>query len=191
MMRDDDKKWQQVVDCDQSADGKFYYAVKTVGVYCRPSCKSRTPLRKNVLFFDTAKEAEQEGFRPCKRYRPDLFEYAPALEIASKTKELIDDYWDSRKELSREVRELGISASQLARVFRNEYGMTPVEYLSQVRLDHAKEMLEDRDNAIIDIAYEIGFDSLPAFYRFFKKHTGTTPKAYRLEAANKNKEASS
>jgi AraC family transcriptional regulator of adaptative response / methylphosphotriester-DNA alkyltransferase methyltransferase len=181
----DDKKWDAVVRCDQSADGEFFYAVKTVGVYCRPSCKSRTPLRKNVLFFKSAAEAKQAGFRPCKRCRPDLLDYAPALEIAERTKRLIDGYWDSRKQIDREMRELGVSASQLSRIFRAAYGMTPGEYLSQVRVRHAKQMLQDEANAIIDVAYEVGFESLSAFYRFFKKHAGVTPREYRLDLSQK------
>jgi len=181
MCENEDRKWQQVVNSDTSVDGEFFYTVKTVGVYCRPSCKSRTPLRKNVLFFNSAAEAEQAGFRPCKRCRPDLLDYAPALEIASKTKKLIDGYWGSRKQIEREMRELGVSASQLARIFRSEYGMTPFEYLRQVRIEHAKEMLEEPSKAIIDVAFEVEYESLPAFYRFFKKHTGVTPREYRLQ----------
>jgi AraC family transcriptional regulator of adaptative response / methylphosphotriester-DNA alkyltransferase methyltransferase len=188
MCDNEEHRWQQVITCDASADGEFYYAVKTVGVYCRPSCKSRTPLRKNVLFFRSAKEAEQAGFRPCKRCRPDLLDYAPALEIAKKAKSLIDGYWDNRRRIDSEMRELGVSASQLSRIFRSEYGMTPVEYLAQVRVGYAKEMLASEGNAIIDIAYEVGFESLSAFYRFFKKHTGTTPRDYRIEVITKEGE---
>jgi len=92
----DDKMWKAVVDCDKSYDGQFFYAVKTVGVYCRPSCKSRTPLRKNTNYFETQEDAEKAGFRPCKRCRPDLLDYAPMLELAQQTKNLIDDYFQER-----------------------------------------------------------------------------------------------
>ena len=177
----EEEKWAAVVDCDAKADGKFYYVVKTVGVYCRPSCKSRTPLRKNTLFFDTANQAEQAGFRPCKRCRPDLLNYEPALEIAKKTKDLIDVHFDQKSQLSEEMRELGVSVSQLTRIFRSEYGMAPSEYLSQVRLECCLALLEREDYAIADIAWEIGYGSLGAFYRFFKKQTGTTPKEYRMQ----------
>lgn len=67
-----EEMWKAVVDCDNRYDGKFLYAVKTVGVYCHPSCKSRTPLQKNTVFFASAEEAVKSGCRPCKRCRPDL-----------------------------------------------------------------------------------------------------------------------
>ena len=66
----DDEMWEAVINCAPALDGQFFYAVKTVGVYCRPSCKSRTPLRKNVLYFETGEDARNAGFSPCKRCRP-------------------------------------------------------------------------------------------------------------------------
>ena len=91
--------WQALLDCDPSYDGQFFYAVKTVGAYCRPSCKSRAPLRKNVLYFQTAAEAEQAGLRPCKRCRPDLEKYNPAARLAGQAKKLIDGHFDKRARL--------------------------------------------------------------------------------------------
>ena len=66
----DDEMWEATINCDSNLDGRFFYAVKTVGVYCCPSCKSRAPLRKNVLYFETGEQAQRAGFRPCKRCRP-------------------------------------------------------------------------------------------------------------------------
>ncbi|HWQ80493.1 MAG TPA: Ada metal-binding domain-containing protein [Anaerovoracaceae bacterium] len=175
----EDEMWQAVVDCDESYNGKFFYAVKTVGAYCRPSCKSRTPLRKNVRYFETGEDAEKAGFRPCKRCRPDLLNYAPMFELAQQTKELIDGHYLQRERLAAEMKQLGVSANHLAAVFKQQYGMPPIQYLNQIRIGHAKKFLAETDMPIIDIAGEIGFDSLSAFYGFFKKQTGTTPKDYR------------
>ncbi|EHQ89796.1 bifunctional transcriptional activator/DNA repair enzyme AdaA [Desulfosporosinus youngiae] len=175
----DDKMWKAVVDCDKSYDGQFFYAVKTVGVYCRPSCKSRTPLRKNTNYFETQEDAEKAGFRPCKRCRPDLLDYAPMLELAQQTKNLIDDYFQERNRLAAEMKRLGVSASHLAAVFKQQYGMVPSQYLNKTRLDYTRKMLAETDTPIIDIAGNIGYDSLPSFYGFFKKQTGTTPREYR------------
>ena len=179
---DADTMWQAAVACDKAYDGKFFYAVKTVGVYCRPSCKSRTPLRKNVCFFSSGQEAEQAGFRPCKRCRPDLLDYAPMADLAGQAKELIDGYFRERERLIGAMKQLGVSANHLAVVFKQQYGLPPMDYLNQKRAEHAKRLLAETDMAIIDVAYDIGFDSLSAFYIFFKKQAGTTPKAYRADA---------
>ena len=177
----DDEMWKASVKCDPGYDGKFFYAVKTVGVYCRPSCKSRTPLRKNVCYFETEAEAEDAGFRPCKRCRPDLIDYTPALEIARQVKELIDACWDRRERLTAEMKRLGLTAGYLSAIFKQQYGMPPIQYMNQRRLDRAKTMLTDTDASIVDVAAELGFDSLSAFYGFFKKHAGTTPKEFRVQ----------
>ena len=82
----DNEKWDAVVHCDPTYDGQFFYGVKTTGIFCRPSCKSKTPLRENVEFFDEAAVASARGMRPCKRCRPDLLDYAPTRELLSKIK---------------------------------------------------------------------------------------------------------
>ena len=182
MTIDDDTLWRAVVDCDETYNGKFFYAVKTVGVYCRPSCRSRTPLRKNVSYHATGADAEKMGFRPCKRCRPDLIEYAPVLELARQTKELIEGYYSQRAVLAEKMRQLHVSASHVASVFKQRYGLPPLQYLNQIRAEHAKKMLQDSAMPIIDVAGETGFDSLSAFYSFFKKQTGITPKEFRANS---------
>jgi AraC family transcriptional regulator of adaptative response / methylphosphotriester-DNA alkyltransferase methyltransferase len=67
----DNDKWQAVIECDKSYDGLFFYGVVTTGVFCRPSCRSKSPLRNNVLFFNGLDDAVKAGFRPCKKCRPD------------------------------------------------------------------------------------------------------------------------
>lgn len=174
-----DVMWNAVVACDKGCDGEFFYAVKTVGVYCRPSCRSRTPLQKNVCYFATAQDAENAGFRPCKRCRPDLLDYAPVVELARQTKSLMDDYFSEREQLTAKMRRLGVSSSHLAVIFKQQYGMVPSQYLSQIRIDYAKRLLAETNAPIITIAGDVGFDSLPSFYGFFRSKTGTTPKEYR------------
>ena len=179
MKYNEDTMWQATIDCDKKYDSEFFYAVKTVGVYCRPSCKSRAPLRKNICFFETKQDAENSGFRPCKRCHPDLLEYDPALKLAKHTKELIDKYFYERKQLTLEMKQLGVSANHLTAIFRQQYGLSPIGYLNKMRSEHAKILLAQTNTPIIDVAFDIGFESLSAFYVFFKKHTGTTPRDYR------------
>ena len=183
-----DVMWKATVDCDSKYDGKFFYAVKTVGVFCRPSCKSRTPLRKNVVFFAQTEEAQKAGFRPCKRCRPDISDYAPVLEIAKKTKAAIDDYYIQRQRLSEKMKQIGAAPNHLAMIFKKHYGMTPLQYINRLKIEKAQKLLEKTDMPIIDIALEIEFNSISAFYHFFKKNTGLTPKEYRIKTqANKVK----
>ncbi len=175
----EEEMWKALVDCSKDYDGKFYYAVRTVGVYCRPSCKSKTPLRKNVAYFESQRAAEESGYRPCKRCRPDLFEYAPAKELAEQTKVLIDDYYKEKDRLTSEMNKLGVSANHMALIFKQQYGLTPSQYLNNTRGYYAMKMLAETNLPIIDIAGELGFDTLSSFYRFFKKQTGTTPREFR------------
>ena len=179
MKRDDELMWKATLDCDKQFDGEFFYAVKTVGVYCKPSCKSRAPLRKNVLFFESATAAQRAGFRPCKRCRPDLPEYAPSATFARNAKNLMDAHFKDRKFLAQKMKTIGLSSNRLSEIFKCEYGILPMMYLNNKRLERAKELLAQSAMPIIDIAYEIGFESLSAFYAFFKKYSAETPKNFR------------
>jgi AraC family transcriptional regulator of adaptative response / methylphosphotriester-DNA alkyltransferase methyltransferase len=177
----DDEMWEATINCDSAYDGRFFYAVKTVGVYCRPSCKSRTPLRKNVLYFVTSDEAVAAGFRPCKRCRPDLIGYAPLAELARQTKEVIDGYYQERDELTSALKQLGVTPGHLSTVFKQEYSLSPTQYLNQIRLRQSQKLLTETDMSIVDVAGEVGFDSLSAFYAFFKKNLSVSPRKYRKE----------
>ena len=172
--------WQAVIDCDPAYDGQFFYGVKTVGVYCRPSCRSKTPLRKNTLFFATENDAKQAGFRPCKRCRPELVRHDPAAKLAKQARQLFEDHFDNRSLLAAELQRLGVTQSHLAVIFRQHYGMAPAQYLGCQREQRAKMLLAKTDMPIIEIAADIGFGSLSAFYSFFKKQTGTTPQKFRI-----------
>ena len=174
--------WRAVAECDKTYDGQFYYAVKTVGVYCRPSCRSKEPLRKNVLFFASTADAEAAGYRACKRCRPDLDGYAPAAELAERAKNLIDEYYAEKERLAAEISNLGISESRLSVIFKRQYGVSQISYKNKKKFDYACGLLAETNIPIIDVAGDIGFDSLSAFYTFFKKYSAVTPKAYRAAA---------
>jgi len=177
----DEEKWKAWSIKDERYDGVFFCAVKTTGIFCRPSCPSN-PHKKNVIFFDTAKEAIEAGFRPCKRCRPDLLQYNPIKELAQETKQTIDLYFSDKKLLKEKLTGLGITQHRNIEIFKGEYGATINEYINSLRLTKAKELLIDTDEPIIHIAYEAGFESLSAFYRFFRKHAGMTPADFRKNA---------
>lgn len=86
-------KGKAIIENDKSFNGCFFYAVKSTGVFCRSSCKSRLPLRKNVDFFNTTDKAVKAGYSSCKRCHPDLAGYNPVFEIADKLKSIIDTYY--------------------------------------------------------------------------------------------------
>jgi len=171
--------WEAVIQKNTSFDGLFYYGVKTVGVFCKPSCKSKDPLIKNTVFFETKQQALDAGFRPCKRCRPDLDEFDPLADLAMEMKAIIDNYYFERRNLSNKLEQLGATRNHLFLVFKQQYGMSPMEYRNEIRIERAKELLMNNEVSIIEIAQEIGFDSLPSFYAFFRKHVGKTPKEYR------------
>lgn len=176
-----DEMWKAVCENDASCDGLFFYAVRSTGIYCRPSCKSKRPKRKNVCFFNTARQAENAGFRPCKRCRSDLSDYRPIRETAEQAKRTLDDSFGRTGGLNQKWCQMAVSRRRLAEIFQEEYGVTPSEYLSGLRLAKAKRLLAGSERPIMDIAFSAGFGGLSSFYRFFKKETGLSPAAYRRE----------
>lgn len=179
------KMWQAVLENDAGYDGVFFYAVKSTGIYCRPSCKSKPPKKENICFFETSKQAREAGFRPCKRCRSDLLDYQPMKQIAEDVKSRIEKVYREQMALHQELNEIGISGRRLADIFKDEYGMTPKGYADHLRFEEAKRLLTGTDEKIIDIAYSVGFGSLSAFYHFFQKRSRTTPSAYRKREVNK------
>ncbi len=180
-----DEKWSAVAANDASCDGAFFYAVKSTGIFCRPSCKSKPPLRDNVLFFDAATDAREAGFRPCKRCRPDLLEYRPVQEIAEKMKTAMDQCFAHRQALDSEMKNLGVTQRRAGEIFKERYGVTAREYMGAMRLCAAKEKLIQTREGIADIAFAVGFEGVSSFYRFFTAQEGMSPGAYRREYSQK------
>jgi AraC family transcriptional regulator of adaptative response / methylphosphotriester-DNA alkyltransferase methyltransferase len=170
---------EAVYNCDANYDGIFFYGVRSTGIFCRPSCRTRPPKHENVVFFRTAEEAMEAGFRPCRRCRSDLLTYHPMEEIAADLKDHIDRMYMMQSEWRRHTRELGISERRMTDIFKETYGMTPKAYTDKLRLEEAERMLKATDEKIIDIAASAGFGSLAAFNRSFRAKTGMTPSAYR------------
>ena len=175
------EKWDAVVNCDRSYDGKFFYGVKTTGIFCRPSCKSKEPLKENVEFFDNILEAAEKGMRPCKRCRPDLLNYEPLLEITEKAKNIYDQYFIDKVKLYSEINALGVSRNRLIYLFKNQYGFTPVEYINKLRADKAAELLKCTDVSILDISLQCGFGCTSSFYGAFKRYYKVSPGEYRRQ----------
>jgi AraC family transcriptional regulator of adaptative response / methylphosphotriester-DNA alkyltransferase methyltransferase len=177
----ENQKWQAVISNDEHYDGLFFYGVKSTKIFCRPSCKSKAPLKKNILYFETIKQAEQAGHRPCKRCRPELLEYQPIKEIAEKAKLLLDKYFIRQKELSKIIGQIGLTNHRIVHIFKEYYHVTPKQYYDHLRLEEARKKLVTTSDTIMNIAYSIGFQSLSAFYKFFHKNMNLSPSKYRKE----------
>ena len=138
----EEQRWQAVITNDAAYDGAFFYAVDTTGIFCRPSCKSKRPKRDNVRFFTSALAAQQAGFRPCKRCRPDLLEYKPLDALAQKARATIDAGFAAPNMLVQQLGMLGASYQRIGEVFKQHYGTTLGEYAAQLRLNKAMALLE-------------------------------------------------
>jgi AraC family transcriptional regulator of adaptative response / methylphosphotriester-DNA alkyltransferase methyltransferase len=174
------EKWDAVINCDKSYDGLFFYGVKTTGIFCRPSCKSKTPIRDNVLFFGNASSAIEAGFRSCKRCCPERAVFQPGYELVINAKKIMEADYNKQIDLDLIANRLGISANHFIRLFKLYHGLTPARYIIQVRVNAASELLTASDLNILEIAYETGFKSLSNFYKCFKEQTGHSPKEYRI-----------
>jgi AraC family transcriptional regulator of adaptative response / methylphosphotriester-DNA alkyltransferase methyltransferase len=181
--------WQAIVDCDPSYDGAFLYGVSTTGIFCRPSCKSRTPARDNVLIFRDAKEAESLHYRPCKRCRPDG-RSLPDAEWTSGIAAWMREHLAEPMTLTRLADTFHASPYHLQRVFKKIHGVSPAVWLQRVRMKQAQEWLTDGRMTVSEAASRSGMSSPAQFATLFRKHTGMTPTQYRDRRREEEKHGS-
>lgn len=178
----DERRWAAVVARDKKADGSFVTAVRTTGIYCRPSCTARRPLRENVSFYATNAEAEAAGYRPCKRCKPN----APAgNELARKiaaTCRLIETA-EAVPSLDELAAHAGLSPYHFHRVFKAATGVTPKAYAVAHRNKRVREALKG-DKSVTEAIYEAGFNSSGRFYAGAEQALGMTPSEFRAGGAN-------
>jgi AraC family transcriptional regulator of adaptative response / DNA-3-methyladenine glycosylase II len=166
-------RYVQILERSVRYDGKFYFAVRTTNIFCRPSCPAPRPLEKNVVFYDDPDEALRDGFRACKRCHPEqLFE--------NRKLEVINGINTADATSMKDVAgSLGMSDRQLRRITAQSLGMSPLHITQARRLAIAKNLLLQTKMKIIDIAFSANFESLRQFNDIFKKYTGSTPSAFR------------
>jgi len=167
----EEQAWQAVVTRDRASDGKFVFAVESTGIYCRPSCAARRPLRRNVRFFGSVDDAEQAGFRACFRCRP---RDASGPTLAERARAYLDGHLDERVTLSDLAHAIGTSPFHLQREFVRGLGVSPRVYVENKRV----EKLRAAKGGALDAAFAAGFGSSRAAYEATAKR-GITP----LEAA--------
>ncbi len=180
-MLDQNECWKAVLAKDKTQDGRFYFGVVTTGVYCRPSCPARTPLRKNVRFYESRGEAEHDGLRPCLRCRPASIVAEDANRVRIRRLcEYIRANCQSGESLGLEElsRETGLSPFYLQRTFKTVVGMSPKEYVEACRMDALKESLRGEDS-VTGAIYAAGFASSSRVYERVDTRLGMTPGEYR------------
>jgi AraC family transcriptional regulator of adaptative response/methylated-DNA-[protein]-cysteine methyltransferase len=178
-----DPRWTAIVTRDPQADGKFFYSVRTTGVYCRPSCGARSARPENIEFHATAADAERAGFRPCKRCKPNQLPLAEQhAETIAELCRLIENA-EHAPTLEQLANHAELSAFHLHRVFKAITGVTPKQYASAHRAKRVKSEL-DRSNTVTDAIYSAGYNSNGRFYEQSNDVLGMTPTSYRAGGAN-------
>jgi AraC family transcriptional regulator of adaptative response/methylated-DNA-[protein]-cysteine methyltransferase len=166
--------WSAVEARDARLDGRFVFAVRSTGIYCRPSCPARRPRRENVSFFDAPSEAENAGYRACLRCVPD----AKKVSLAERVRAAIDERVEDGVTLGELARLVGVSAAHLQRTFKQQFGASPKEYLATRRAERFKS--EVREGKMIAAAtFEAGYGSSSRLYSQSDARLGMTPATYR------------
>ncbi|MGG4267226.1 bifunctional transcriptional activator/DNA repair enzyme AdaA [Peribacillus simplex] len=170
--------WKAIIECDAAYNDHFLYGVKTTGIFCRPSCKSRVPNKENVQIFKNANMALEENFRPCKRCKPEGLNL-PTEEWIEQITEWIDQHYSEPLTLNTLADISHGSPYHLQRSFKRVKGISPTEYIQRLRLEQACRFLESSEQPITEIGLAVGFSSTPYFLTLFKRKIGKTPSGYR------------
>src|SRR5215472_2299162 len=176
----DELRWQAVQRRDRSSDGAFVFGVLSTGVYCRPSCPARRPLRKNVRFFGSPQEAERSGLRACLRCRP-ADSSAGKSALVQRLCRYMEANTDSKITLDALSKLAGISRFHLQRVFTAELGISPAKYLQACRFNQFKRGL--RKHPVTTAWVEAGYSSSSRIYESARTRLGMAPSRYRGGAA--------
>jgi AraC family transcriptional regulator, regulatory protein of adaptative response / methylated-DNA-[protein]-cysteine methyltransferase len=171
-----ERYWKATVARDSRSDGVFFLGVRSTRIYCRPSCPARRPLRRNVEFFRTQREAEQRGFRACLRCKPN--EISAATALVQKAASLLAQNGEEAPRLGAIARRLGTSTSRLRRSFAQVTGLSPRELAEALRLDRFKKLLR-QGSKITDALYETGYGSSSRVYERSNAQLGMTPATYQ------------
>jgi len=185
MLLDADACWRALSAHDARFDGRFYVAVRSTGVYCRPVCRVRAPKRENCRFYPSAAAAEAAGFRPCLRCRPELAPGFAAVDATARTVQaavtLIEGGFLESQSIEALAARIGVTSRHLRRVFVAELGVSPVEYAQTSRLLLAKRLLTDTAMPVTEVAFASGFASVRRMNALFSARYRMPPTRLRRE----------
>lgn len=178
----DVQRWDALVQRDLQADGAFLYAVKTTGIYCRPGCSSRLPHQKNVTFFQACADAEQAGFRPCKRCQPNSV--SPHQQQADTIAQICKRIEQSEEPmvLQEMAAIAGLSQYHFHRLFKQIVGVTPKAYTTAHRAKRVRAELQE-GTSVTQAIYKAGFETSSSFYDKSTLLLGMTPTDYQQGAS--------
>jgi AraC family transcriptional regulator of adaptative response/methylated-DNA-[protein]-cysteine methyltransferase len=170
--------WSAVLSRDASRDGSFVFAVRSTGIYCRPSCPARRPRRENVRFFQVPEAAEQAGFRACRRCQPRRAQTrSPQIDLVRRVCHLIDEHGEEMPTLQTLSAETAVSRHHLQRTFKEIMGISPRQYAESRRLKDFKANVK-KGASVTDAMYEAGYGSSRGLYEKSSAHLGMTPATY-------------
>src|SRR6476620_2399655 len=172
---DPDTAWAAFMRRDRSWDGRVIGAVKTTGIYCKPSCPAKRPKRENVDFYATGEEARAAGFRPCLRCKPD--EVGRDREAIAAAVKLIESA-EEAPGLGVLAEAVGYAPHHFQRLFKRDLGVSPAEYARALRSRRAEQALK-ANNRVTDAVYDAGYQAPSGFYDDAKERLGMTPSAWR------------
>lgn len=173
------RAWQAVLSRDRTADGRFVFAVRTTGIFCRPSCPARRPLRTNVAFYPDPVPARAAGFRPCRRCRPESVtsDSGRERELLGRACHLLSQGDGQPLALASLARTVGTTPSHLRQLFQQRLGLTPASWARTARLVRFKQALK-RGRAVTPALYQAGFGSSSRIYEDSATRLGMTPAVY-------------
>lgn len=173
-----DWRWLAVEAKNPEFDGTFYFGVRTTGIFCRPSCTSKPPRRANVIFFDSAVQAEGAGFRACLRCKPkeDYFRGARA-ELIARAFRVFGDEDVETATVDDLAAILGVSSGHLQKTFKAVLGLSPKAVMDMMRIENFKENIKETD--VTTSLYESGFGSSRSLYEKAGERLGMTPAVYK------------
>lgn len=178
----DDDRWQSVLDRDANADGQFVFAVQTTGIFCRPSCRAKHALRKNVSFFADAQQAQAAGFRPCKRCQPDKESaQQQRLDKIARACQLLEQ--ESPLTLDQLAQQVAMSPFHLHRLFKATTGMTPKAWQQSWRARRLRESLA-KGASVTQAVLNAGYPDSSSYYRKADETLGMTAKQFRKGGDN-------
>lgn len=169
------RRWQAVLDRDSAADGHFLYAVRTTGIYCRPTCPSKRPKRENVAFYLSSQQAEEAGYRACRRCRPDAVSLQQ--QLVAQVQHMLETI-EPEPSLSDLAETVKLSPSHLQRAFKRATGMSPKQYAIARREARLREELRE-GKQVTTAMYDAGYSSSQALYRGASNGLGMKPKTYQ------------
>ncbi|HVF29329.1 MAG TPA: bifunctional DNA-binding transcriptional regulator/O6-methylguanine-DNA methyltransferase Ada [Pyrinomonadaceae bacterium] len=173
-----DWQWLAVEAKNGQFDGVFFFGVQTTGIFCRPSCSSRTPKRRNVAFFMTPNEAEMAGFRACLRCKPkQTLSPAPAAELVGRALEILKADVNDIPTVDDLASRLEVSAGHLQKTFKAVLGLSPKEVTDMVRIEKFKRNVRETD--VTTSLYDSGFGSSRSLYEKAGETLGMTPATYK------------